>query len=720
MSDSSKPDFWVRFTDKVGGNDLAVDAVKAVERLSDPFTIEIDVTSTKAIDFMPLLGLGVGLQMTSSMQMIDRTFHGVLYEVEALGRAREFYSYRLTLRPWLSLLDMGGNLRIFSKQSAQEIIKSIFDSAGFSTAYDIEATTAGKDVREYCVQFKESDFDFVSRLMEEEGIYYYFAHAKNKHTMVLCDAPSCHSPFPVDLQVMRGGEGDQEGAWLKSWERTVQPAIGKATLRDSHFQMPGQTLEAKAEKPASGQKDKMPNTELYEYPGGHGYINDDGSLKGDRYAKVRLEEARADCDTLSGETFVFGISVGQKIKVKEEPGAASYGAGEFLVVEAIHSVDTQSDAGATGSDQSFGFNVELEAAPAAVNWRPPRDTPKPVTGGPQTATVIGVKDKVIDVDQFGRVLVHFDWDRGQVADTTGGDAPPAAPSTDISANHTCWLRVSQGWADKGFGSMHIPRVGEEVLVDFLDGDPDRPIITGRVYNSKNTVPYTLPDEKTKSTWKSQTVGDSGTYDESEQTPPKPGYNELRFEDKGGAEEFYVHAQRIFNSMIRFDETRVTGRDTTVRVGRNRTVNIKKNETVTIETGDETRTIQKGSRTTEIEQNETLTLNSGNETRTIKTGNRTTEIEGNDGLTLKTGNSSTDVKTGNYSLNVDLGSATIEAMQKITLKVGTSTIELTPTGIDIKAMMINVQAQVQLSTKALLQQQNADALMQIKGAITMIN
>jgi type VI secretion system secreted protein VgrG len=712
MPDSSKPDFWASFTDKVGGHDLTVDAFTAVERLSDPFTIEVDVSSAKPIDFMPLLGLGAGLQMTSTVQMIDRFFHGVVFQAEARGRARDSYSYRLTLRPWLSLLDMGANLRIFAKLSVQDIIKSIFKSAGFSD-YQIKASTAGKDVREYCVQFKESDFDFVSRLMEEEGIYYYFAHAKDKHTMVLCDAPSCHTPFPADLQVMRGSEEFQGGAWLKSWDRKVQPAIVKATLRDSHFRKPGQVLEAKAEKVTSGPKDALPTTELYEYPGGYGYINDEGSQSGDRYAKVRLEEARADCDTLSGETFVFAVAVGSKIKVKEEPGAAASGAGEFLVVEATHIVDAQSDTAAAGTDQGFGFRVELEAVPAAVNWRPPRDTPKPVAGGPQTATVVGVTDKQIEVDEFGRVRVHFDWDRGQISDTTGGDAaPPPAAGGDISDNRTCWLRVSQGWADGGFGSMHIPRVGEEVIVNFLDGDPDRPIITGRVYNSKLTVPYKLQDEKTKSTWKSQTVGDSGTYDESEESPPKPGYNELRFEDKGGSEEFYIHAQRIFNSLIRLDETRKTGRDTTVRVGRNRTVNIKKNETVTIETGDETRTIQKGSRTTEIEKDETLTLNTGDETRTIKAGKRTTEVQQDDSLT---------VKVGNYSMKVDAGKASFEAMQQIVLKCGQSTITMTPASIEIKSVQIKVDAQAMLETKSgAMSQHDGGGMMIIKGGLTMIN
>ena len=709
---SSAVDYWASFTSPIGGHDLEIESFTATERFSVPYTIEVDVLSqSRPIDFMPLLGSGVGLELKASVKDVDRTFHGVLFRAEAMGRAREVYSYRLTLRPWLSLLQLGRNLRIFQQQTAQDVIKSIFNGAGFSD-FQFKASTAGLDQREYCVQFKESDFDFVSRLMEEEGIYYYFEHAKNKHTLVLCDAPSCHTSFSEDLQVFRGEESGFLGPHLTAWERKVSPAAFKATLRDSHFRKPGQTLEAKAEESAAESRTHLPIMEIYDYPGGYGYIQDDGGLGGDRYAKVRLEEARAECDTLHGKSMSFAIAVGSKIKVKEETTAgartlkpdefAKFGDGEFLVVEATHTFSAQSTVAAAAGALPLGFEVEMEAVPAAVQWRAPRDTPRPVPGGPQVAAVVGVNDKKIDVDEYGRVRVHFDWDRGKQADVAG--AGPASSSSssgaaggadDNSDKRSCWLRVAQGWADGGFGHMHIPRVGEEVIVDFLDGDPDRPIITGRVYNSKLAVPYSLPDEKTKSTWKSQTVGAAGSYEESEETGPNPGYNELRFEDKGGSEELYLHAQRIFNTLVRLDETRKTGRDTTVRVGRNRTVAIKKNETVTIETGDETRKIQAGSRTTEIQKDDTLTLN--------------------------TGDSSTTVKSGDYSLKVSMGQATIEAMQKITLKVGQSTIVMTPASIEINSVTIKVNAQAMLQTKSgAMSQLDGGGMMVIKGGLTMIN
>lgn len=702
-SSSSSLDFWARFTTSLGGYNLEIEAFTATERFSTPFAIEVDVRSPgRPIDFMPLLGSGVGLQLKSGVQDVDRPFHGVLFRAEARGRARDVYSYRLTLRPWLSLLQLGRNLRIFQQQTAQDIIKSIFSGAGFSD-FDVKATTAGLNTREYCVQFKESDFDFISRLMEEEGLYYYFEHATTKHTLVLCDAPSCHGAFSENLQVLRGEEGGSPGAYLSAWERKVRPAAYKATLRDSHFCKTGQTLEATTQTPASGRSSYLPVAEIYDYPGGYGYIQDDGGAAGDPYVQVRLQEARAECDVLRGEGAAFAICVGQKIQVSEEATAGDrtltsdefphFADGEFLVVDAVHTFDPQQSIGSREATKTLGFKVEIEAVPAATQWRAPRLTPKPTPGGPQTATVIGVNDKAIEVDQYGRVRVHFDWDRGPTPDSGPGapgpssssSAAPAAASSDNSDKRSCWLRVSQGWADGGFGHMHIPRVGEEVLVDFLDGDPDRPIITGRVYNSNLTPPYTLPNDKTKSTWKSQTVGSSGDYDGSEETPPNPGYNEVRFEDKGGSEELYLHAQRVFNTLVRLDETRKTGRDTTVRVGRNRTVNIKKNESVTIETGDETRTISQGSRTTTIQKNDSLTLN-----------------------------------TGDYSMSVSAGQATFEAMKQITLKVGQNSIVISQQGIALKGLMITATAQTELSASAPMTELKADGIMTIQGGIVNIN
>jgi type VI secretion system secreted protein VgrG len=497
--------------------------------------------------------------------------------------------------------------------------------------------------------------------MEEEGIYYYFAHTQNTHTMALCDDPSCHAPFSSTGNVQRDDTIKFTAPRLTAWNRRVKPSAIKATLWDSHFCKPGQSLEATSQASSASAAEAA---EVYDYPGRYGYFDDTGARAGTAYVTARLQEARAERDFYHGAGDLFGVPVGDRLTIDDD-GQTS----DFLVVGATHTVGVQQYAASGGSDAPVEFNIVLEAVPAAVVWRPARVTRKPLAGGPQTATVVGTSGEVIDVDQYGRVRVQFPWDRIGTNDQKS----------------SCWLRVSQGSADNGFGHMHIPRIGEEVIVDFLDGDPDRPIITGRVYNSAQVTPYALPADKTKSTWKSQTVGTAGSYDGAEGTAPSPGYNEVRFEDKGGSEELFIHAQRLFTALVELDESRTTNRDTTVRVGRNRTVNVKQNETVTIEKGDESRTLQTGSRTTTIQKSDSTTL-----------------------------------QTGDYSLTVSAGQATLEAMQQITLKVGSNTIVVSQQGIELKGLMIKATADTDLSVQGLTTEVKASTMMTISGALVSIN
>ena len=644
----------------LGQDKLLLEHFTATERLSVPFSIVIDALSPEVVDFMPHLGTGVGVKVGTGVAVVDRYFHGVLLEAEVVEQIGAYMRYRLTLRPWLSLLSLGRNTRIFQQMTVKTIIENVFNAAGFSN-FQFKMTAAGLQPREYCVQFRESDFDFVSRLMEEEGIYYYFSHTQDTHTLVLCDDPSCHAPFSGTAEVVRDDAITFTAPHLIAWNRRVRPSAIKTTLWDSHFCKPGQSLEAKAQASSASPAEAA---EVYDYPGRYGYFDDAGARPGSDYATARLQEARAERDSYQGAGDLFGVPVGDRLTIDDD-GQTS----DFLVVGATHTVGVQNYAAAGGSDEPVEFNIEFEAVPAAVVWRPARVTPKPVAGGPQTATVVGTSGEVIDVDKYGRVRVQFPWDRVGANDQKS----------------SCWLRVSQSSADNSFGHMHIPRIGEEVIVDFLDGDPDRPIITGRVYNSSQMPPYDLPADKTKSTWKSQTVGQSGSYDGAEGTPPNPGYNEVRFEDKGGSEELFVHAQRLFTALVELDESRTTNRDTTVRVGRNRTVNVKQNETVTIEQGDES--------------------------RTLKTGSRTTTIQKSDSTTLQ---------TGDYSLTVSAGQATLEAMQKITLKVGSNTIVVSQQGIELKGLMIKATADTDLSVQGLTTELKASTMMTISGALVSIN
>jgi type VI secretion system secreted protein VgrG len=324
----------------------------------------------------------------------------------------------------------------------------------------------------------------------------------------------------------------------------------------------------------------------------------------------------------------------------------------------------------TSSDVRDDYNNRFEAIKASVQYRPARLTRKPVISGVQTAVVVGRSGEEIYSDKYGRVKVQFHWDRKGTNDE----------------NSSCWVRVSQDWAGKNWGAVFIPRMGQEVIVDFLEGDPDRPLITGRVYNAEQMPPYTLPDNQTQSGVKSRSSKGGGAAN----------YNEIFIEDLKGSELIRAHAEKDLLTEVEHDETR--------NVMNDRTVTISNNETQTVDKG-----------------NETLTLNQGNQSTTIKMGNQTITLnQGNQTTTLDMGNQSITLKMGNQTTNVNLGKISEEAMQSIELKVGQSSILINQMGVTIKGMMISIEGQIQVQVKGVMVQVNADAMLILKGGITMIN
>lgn len=637
----------------LGDDALLLQQFEARETVSKPFEITVDVMSPQGpVNFTPHIGEDVGLTVANGHKQSDRAFHGVLYSAEALGPGDDAVLYRLTLRPWFSLLTLGRNIRLFQDTSAPDIIKAVFEAAGF-TQYEFRLN-ATYPTRVYCVQYRESDFDFVSRLLEEEGIYYVFEHTANSHKLVLCDA-SANAESLGALDLGRGDPVFGQKPRVRQFDRWVEPVVRLAELRDSNFQKPSTVLSGKDQGSDNAPRDKA---EYYEYPGPFAWHDDAGGRDGGGMTKALLSALRKKREVYSASGDTFAVATGERIEIKD--GDTTH---KLFVTETVHTFGLQTY-GALGDGTPVSSRVAFKGIPEDIPFHPERVTPKPLIPGVQTGKVVGPKKEVIHVDKFGRVKVRFDWDRAEPA--TGSDEPK-----------TCWIRVSQGWADGGFGQMAIPRVGEEVLVSFFDGDPDRPIVTGRVYNSDLMPPYELPTEKTKSTWKSKTVGDSGDYSGADPSPPSSaGFNEIRFEDKGGAEEVYIHAQRTMLTEVLLDEESKVNRDVTLTVGRDRTKTIKNNETVTL---------KEGSRTTTIQKDDTET-----------------------------------VKTGDYSLKIDAGQATIEAAQKITLKVGENTIVISQQGIEIKGLMITAKAQTSLQAQSLTMDLKASAMMTINGAMVMIN
>lgn len=648
-------------------------------RLGEPFLISAEVLAETPVDFFDALYQPVVIR-TTGLTGIARCFHGLLFAVERLDDGQTTVRYRLTVRSWLDTLRERSNVRIFQHKTIQDILQEVFQDAGCSD-FDLSGITGQYPMREYCTQYRETDFNFVSRLMEEEGIYYFFRHEDDRHTLVASDGPAAHEPSaetPTVDFMPPGSNRSRRRVNIWRWAERIATAPTEVMLGEHHFLKP---RDANRESVAASEPPSRASAKLYDHPADIGGLDESGvfesgkaGAQAKRRASIMLQAARAASRRFVGEGDAFGVNSGDRLTLAAHPEANQNG--DYLIVGATHSFASESYR-SDGPDD-YHIDVMLEAVPFSVRWRPERLAARPRTQGPQTARVVGPlvspgpTDDTIHVDKHGRVKVQFFWDR------EGG----------WKDDSSCWVRVSQGWADGGFGAVMLPRIGQEVIVDFLDGDPDRPIITGRVYNADKTPPYPLPQRKTVSTIKSRTVGKAGSYPEAEEPPGAgdPGFNELRFEDAGGKEEVFLHAQRDRKAWVRFDDNEKVGRDQVGRIGRNRSTAVKKNVALVIEEGDEKREITRGS--------------------------RKTTIKGDDKETIQ---------SGDYSLKVSSGKATIEAAQSIELKVAKTSIKLTPQGITMTGLTIAIDAKTTLSAKGGLTTEVKGGLsLTLNGAIVMIN
>jgi type VI secretion system secreted protein VgrG len=407
--------------------------------------------------------------------------------------------------------------------------------------------------RDYVVQYRESALDFIQRLMEQEGIFYWHTHSDSEHKLILADSNSACTPCPIGEVGYLGDDGGVSSVSKLDWEMVVRS--GKWTMRDFNFETPSLSLEVS--QPTTINVPEMKSRERFDYPGIY-----TAAGGGTTVAKNRIENEETFHEVLRGESSICALHAGMLLEVADVSTPA------LLVTDIRHHAEdythwTMEVWGREARDPRYAN--DFTAIPKRVPYRPERITPRPFVQGPQTAIVTGPGGEEIYTDKYGRVKVQFHWDR----------------LGEKNENSSCWIRVSQGWAGKNWGQMHIPRIGHEVIVDFLEGDPDRPIITGRVYNAENTVPYALPGNKTQSGIKSNSsMGGSGA-------------NEIRFEDKKGSEEIFVNAEHDLNTIVENNETRTVGEkgtgnrttliknDETITVGGNRTETVAKNETISI-------------------------------------------------------------------------------------------------------------------------------------------
>jgi type VI secretion system secreted protein VgrG len=660
---------------------LMLRALRMTDALSRPYEIELELLA-EGFDIATedLVGRPLGVHVTRP-DGSARDFHGLVASIEAAGATGRFSLWRAYLRPRLWFLGQAVNCRVFQHRSVPQIVKEDLLKPLGIDAVD-ERLTGTYPAREYCVQYGESDLDFVHRLLEEEGIWYRFRHEADKHVLVLCDSPQAHADGgSVDYRPQGSTRIDaHEG--LSAWHEAHEAVPAAVVLADHDFEKPAVALQGRSVQETSPALDM----EQFEYAAG--FME---NAAGEARARVRLEGLQAARRRFHGTGNPFSLAAGCKFTLERHERLG----GAYVVIAASHELASQEfEHGALEDAPSFRLTSSFTAIPGATSWRPPRRTPRARMRGPQTAVVQGPAGQEVHVDTMGRVKIRFFWDRLGAHDDTA----------------SCWVRVAQAAAGRHFGHMAIPRVGEEVVVDFLDGDPDRPIVTGRVYNADQTVPLDLPGEKTRSTIRTRSTPGGG----------EENFNELRFEDKMGAEEVYFHAERDFLRVVENNDTLRVGFDK--KDSGDQRIEIHNNQTVTVgESG-----CADGSRRLTVWKDRVATVKTGDDRLTLEQGSRTTTIAQDDQLTVQRGDRSVKVAAGKYAL---------EAAQSITFKVGGNSITIDQQGITIKAaqvkiegeagvkvqgLQVKVEATTALDLAALCTKVDSQALLTMKGALVQIN
>ena len=607
----------------------------ARERISFPFELKVSLASEEEINFDEVVAQEALLTILG--EEANRYIHGIINQFRRTGSKGRFFLYQATVVPSFWLLSLEQDCRIFQNVDVQQIVKQIFKDAGIPGDRCEFRLQGQSPVREYCVQYRETDFNFISRLLEEEGIFYFFEHSEDKHVLIFADSPVAYKPIQGEVKVTYNiAEGlvpEEESVYHFTVSREILP--GKATRRDFNFEKPSLDLTTQEQGKAHQKLEK------YDYPGK--YVDKE---IGQKLTQVRLQELATFQEKAEGRSACPRFLAGFTFQLTDHD-CDSFNR-EYLLVEVLHTGSQPQVLEEKAAGEGFRYGNDFLGIPSSVNFRPERKTPKPIAEGLQTAIVVGPEKEEIYTDKYGRVKVKFHWDRDEKRDEKS----------------SCWIRVAQAWAGKGWGILFTPRIGQEVIVEFLEGDPDRPVITGRVYNAEEMPPYELPKEKTKSTIKTN----SSTGGE--------GFNEIRFEDKKGEEQLFIHAEKDEDIRVKNDRRELIGNDRHLIVKRDKKEKIEFDKHVMVEKSE----------FREIKSDYNLKV--GGKSAVEVTGSSSLKVTGNV-IESFNANHSENV-TGTYHLKgMNLK---IEGMTGIELKVGGSSIILTPAAIFIQgAPLVNINS-----------------------------
>lgn len=583
------------------------------EAMSRLFVYHLETVSSNA-DIAPrdLVGQVVSWRI-HQVDDEPRVFHGVVSRLFAGAVDRNGdRAYRIEVVPTLWFLTRTADCRIYQEMATPEIIKDVLRRFGLT---DFEMRLNGTYAkRDYCVQYRETAFNFISRLMEQDGIFYFFEHEAGRHVLVFGDSGIAYAG--AKEATVRFAPSTLVPNHVSSWEHQYEYRSGKWSLQDYNFETPSSSLLAST---ATGiSLAGISALEIYDYPGDYLVRG-----AGEAYTKIRMEEEETPFNVVNGVSTCCTFSPGSLFTLEDHEVSSENG--RYVITSIQHSAsDSSYDSSAEGSSYGNTFTC----VPRDVSYRPARLTPKPVVQGPQTAVVVGLAGEEIFVDKYGRIKVQFYWDRLGKRDQ----------------NSSCWVRVSQNWAGKNWGIVFHPRIGQEVVVDFLEGDPDRPLVTGRVYNAEQMPPYALPANMTQ----------SGVLTRSTKGGSPTTCNELRFEDKKGSEQVFLHAEKNQDIEVENDETHWVGHDRKKTIDRDETSHIKRDRTETVDR-DEKITIH-GNRTEVVDKDETITIHQ-NRTETVDKDetitihqNRTETVDKNETITIHQNRTETVDKDESTTIN----------------------------------------------------------------------
>ena len=708
MGDYKQADRPLKIETPLGPDVLLLDAFAVVEGISRLYSIRVELLAANEDRGQVTFDKLVGQKLTAKVRLADEsTWHpwnGVCVRFGQGERDATFTRFYAELAPDLWKLTRRAQSRIFQRMTVPEILRKVL--AGLDVAWELRGAF---EPRNYCVQYRESDFAFASRLMEEEGIFYFFRHSDGGNQLVVANAPDAHPDVPgpstITYEELEGGTRDDDR--IHAWRKEQRWTSGKVVLWDHSFELPHRHLEAESQTQASAQFGKETHVlklagndafELYDWPGEYAQRFDGidagggerpGDLQkifrdNDRTVRIRMEEETARALEARGESNVKHLVSGHRFTLKKHFSSD----GAYVLTETSHEARCGAHYRADG-EPTMTFSSSFAALPASVPYRPRRATARPVVAGCQTAVVVGPKGEEIFTDKYGRVKVQFHWDR----------------EGKLDENSSCWLRVGTSWAGQQWGAISIPRIGQEVIVEFVEGNPDEPIIVGSVFNAATMPPYALPDHKTQ----------SGIRTRSSLGGGPANYNEIRFEDKKGRERLTIHAEKDQEIVVENDETHSVGVDRTKTIGRSETTVVGKDRTETV--GNDESISVGSNRTESVGSNETVSVGAN---RSVSIGTNDELAVGSNlgitvggGLATTVGGNAAEQVGGNRQVQVGKKFALV-ASDQIQLQTGDASLILKKDGtIVLKGKDITIKGSGKVNVKA-------DSKVTIKGSSIVEN